>query len=82
MTASPGGAKENDTGTLAATIPGVRLAFRCLVLSPRWGSPRGNFVDPRLTPWAMILRRYAAGMAEMVLGECLWRQRPRFRDEP
>jgi hypothetical protein len=53
---------------LAATILEFRLAFRCLLLSPLWGLSRRRSLDPRLTPWATILRRYAAGTVGMVFG--------------
>ena len=54
-------------GAIGRNHPRVRLTFRCLVLSPRWGSPNGNSFDLRLTPWAMILRRYAASAVGILL---------------
>jgi hypothetical protein len=45
--------------------------YRHWLLSPLWGSPRGRPLDPRLTPWATILRRYAAGTFGIGLGTVL-----------
>ena len=57
----PGRGERKRPWPLAAAIPGFRLGFRGLLLSPLRGLAQGGSLDPRLTPWATILRRYAAG---------------------